>query len=151
MPNLGGTIGKFFPFLRKKPIPDREQTLRSMPVRNPCVEWHTDEKGEAHLHIPRRNDWFAKFLTRILRAPEYREIVLDEIGSEIWAKCDGKTSLDRIIDSTCRKHKLTRRECEISTGAYLKTLAERKLIGLLAGEPVKHGKRKKRAGTRKRP
>jgi len=126
------------PFLRKKPVLSRDQALRSRPTRNPLLGWDRGEDGDVHLRIPRRNDAVARILCRVFRAPDHKEIVLDEVGSDIWELCDGDTGVEGIVSTICRKYKLNRRECETSVAAYLKMLGERRLIGFQVG-----GRRKK--------
>jgi len=132
------TVSQYLPFLRKKPVLSRDQALHARPMRNPQLEWDRHEDGDVHLRIPRRSDLVAGFLCRIFRAPEYKEVVLDEVGSGIWELCDGERSVDAIVSTTCSKYKLTRRECETSVAAYLKTLGDRRFIGFQVG-----GRRKK--------
>lgn len=132
------SFSQYIPFLRKKPTLSRDQALHARPVRNPQLEWDRTESGDIHLRIPRRNDRVARMLSRIFRAPDHKEIALDEVGSDIWDLCNGERSVDAIVLATCKKYKLTRRECETSVAAYLKMLGDRKLIGFQLG-----GRRKK--------
>lgn len=131
-------VSQYIPFLRKKPVLTREQALRARPVRNSMLEWRTSDDGETCLLIPRRKDFVGRVLGRMLRAPEHKEIVLDEVGSDIWDLCDGQHSVEAIVSTAAKKYKITRRECETSVGMYLKVLSERKLIGFQVG-----GRRKK--------
>lgn len=138
---MGGVqniVSQCIPFLRKKPILTRDQALRARPVRNPLLEWEKSEDGEIRLLIPRRKDLLGRALCRMFRAPEHKEIVLDEVGSEIWELCDGERSVDAIVAATGKRHKITRRECETSVSMYLKMLGDRKLLGFQLG-----GRRKK--------
>ncbi len=123
------TVSQYLPFLRKKPNLSRDQALHTRPVHNPRLEWERMEDGDVHLRIPRRKDRVAQILCYIFRAPEYKEIVLDEVGSDIWELCDGDRDVAAIVSATCQKYKLTRRECETSVATYLKMLGDRKLIG----------------------
>lgn len=122
-------VSQYIPFLRKKPVISRDQALHSRPVRNPQLEWERVDGGDVHLRIYRRNDRVAKALCWMFRAPEYKEIVLDEVGSDIWELCNGERNVEAIVLATSKKYKLTRRECETSVAAYLKMLGDRKLIG----------------------
>jgi hypothetical protein len=127
------TVSQYLPFLRRKPALSRDQALHSRPVRNPLLEWERVDGGDVHLRIPRRKDTVANMLCKIFRAPEYKEILLDEVGSSVWELCDGDHSVDSIVSITCKTYKLTRRECETSVAAYLKMLGDRKLIGFQVG------------------
>lgn len=138
MSSVYSAVSQYLPFLRKKPALSRDQALRSRPTRNPLLEWVRGEDGDVRLRIPRRKDLVAKVLCRMFRAPEYKEIVLDEVGSDIWELCDGENGVEAIVSNMCRKYKLNRRECETSVAAYLKILGDRRFIGFIIG-----GKRKK--------
>lgn len=131
-------VSQYLPFLRKKPKLSRDQALGARPIRNPLLQWERNENGEIRLRVPLRRDRLARILGRLLRAPEYKEILLDEVGSDIWELCDGNHTVQSIVANACRKYKLTRRECEASVGTYLKMLTERNLVGFQLG-----GRRKK--------
>lgn len=131
-------VSQYIPFLRKKASVSRDQALHARPVRNPLVQWERAADDDVHLRIPRRADRVAKILCKVFRAPEYKEIVLDEVGSGVWELCDGDRTVEAIVSATSKKYKLTRRECETSVAAYLKMLGDRRLIGFQLG-----GRRKK--------
>ena len=131
-------VSQYVPFIRKKPVLDREKALRATPVRHPQVRFERNEEGEICLYLPRRKDRLARALMFIFRAPPEKEIVLDEVGSDVWDLCDGENSVEAIVSAVSKKYKITRRECETSIGVYLKTLGERHLVGLrMAARPAK--------------
>ena len=55
---------------------------------------------------------------------------MDQIGSEVWELCDGTHSVEGISQAISRSYKLNKRQAETSVTAYLKMLADRRLIGL---------------------
>ena len=124
---------QYIPFLRKKPVLTRDQALNIRPVRNTLLEWERNGEGEIRLLIPRRKDFVGRMLCRMLRAPDHKEIMLDEVGSDIWELCDGKHSVEAIVSAASKKYKMTRRECETSVSVYLKMLGERNLLGFQVG------------------
>jgi hypothetical protein len=126
-------VSRYLPFLRKRPALTREQALRTRPIRNQLLKWKKGEEQEIRLLLPRRNDRIARALCWLFRAPEYKEIVLDEVGSDIWELCDGGRGVEAIVSAIAGKYKMTRRECETSVSMYLKMLAERNLIGFQMG------------------
>ena len=126
-------VAQYLPFVRKKPALTRDQALRARPFRNPALEWEQGDEGEIRLLIPRRKDLMGRALCWILRAPGHREIVLDDVGSDIWELCDGERSLEAIVYAVSKKYKMTLRECESSVSAFLKMLSERKLLGFQVG------------------
>lgn len=109
----------------------REESLRAIPVRNEKVEVEQDEDlQETLIRIPRRDDWWVRWLARIFFIPKHRKVTLDELGSFVWNFCDGKHTVGELIDAFAARYKLNRKEAELSMTAFLRMLAKRRLIGL---------------------
>ncbi len=128
-----GSLWDFLPFAKGKHRPTRTEALAALPVRNDLIRWFKED-GEANLFIPRKKGRFGDLVGRVFRLPDDKQLVLDRVGSGVWELCDGFHSVERILDYVQRRHKLTRREAEVSVGTYLKILAERNLIGIKSGE-----------------
>jgi hypothetical protein len=124
-------LQKLFP---KKFAPKitRREILDAIPVRNTLVEWETNDQEEVVLKVPRREDRVGRLLHRVFVTPQFKQIVLDEVGSDVWHLCTGENSVDTIVKTLAKKYKLSRREVELSLANYLRTLAQRGLIGLRA-------------------
>ena len=122
-------LQKLFP---KKFVPkiSRHEILAAVPVRNSLVEWETNDHDEVVLRVPRRVDRVGRLLHRFFVAPPFKQVVLDEVGSDVWNLCTGENSVDAIVKTLAKKYKLSRREVELSLASYLRTLAQRGLIGL---------------------
>jgi len=118
------------PFLRRRPQADWREVLRALPVRNSRLDWSEDDAGMVALRIPQREDRWVRILNRIAAAPEHKQVVLDEIGSDVWRLCDGVTPVETIVRALMKKYKLSRREVELSLSLYLKQLAKRGYLGL---------------------
>lgn len=138
MRSLYDIVSKYVPFVRKPSSHSREDVLRSKPVRNPALEWERVSEDEVRLKIPQRNDFMGRMLCKVFHAPSYREIQLDELGSEVWELCDGNNNFEAIVTAICKRHKITRRECEVSIGTYLKMLGEKRLLGFQLGGTKKN-------------
>jgi hypothetical protein len=122
-------LQKLFP---KKFVPkiSRQEILAAVPVRNSLVEWETNDQEEVVLKVPRRQDRVGRVLHRVFVAPAFKQVVLDEVGSDVWQLCTGENDVDTIVKTLAKKYKLSRREVELSLANYLRTLAQRGLIGL---------------------
>src|SRR5438876_8178181 len=124
------------PFLRKlfprKFVPKitRQEILSAVPVRNTLIEWEMNEHDEVVLKIPRRQDRVGRILHRVFVAPPFKQVVLDEVGSDVWQLCTSENSVGTIVKTLAKKYKLGRREVELSLANYLRTLAQRGYIGL---------------------
>jgi hypothetical protein len=140
------------PFLRRRAQTDWLEVLRALPVRNSRLEWSEDEQGLVTLRVPQRQDRWVRFLNRIASAPAHKQVVLDEIGSDVWRLCDGTSNVEAIVRALMKKYKLSRREVELSLSLYLKQLAKRRYLALAlapAEEPASEaGGRGKRKGCK---
>ncbi|MFM7321175.1 MAG: PqqD family protein, partial [Armatimonadota bacterium] len=133
-----------------RPAPSRARTLGARPVRNTLVEWERrpadeDRPSVVLLRVPRRADRFGNLVARWFRLPSHRRIELDTIGSDVWEACDGARSVEGITRLVCEKYRLNRRQGETSVTAYLRLLAERRLIGLASTETGGKGARRRTA------
>ncbi|HIE50891.1 MAG TPA: PqqD family protein [Armatimonadetes bacterium] len=123
---------------KEKPQLSREEALNARPIRNPVVEWRVNEEGEVQLTVPLHYTRWMRLIKILFRAPDKREIALDEVGSEVWHRCDGEHTVQDLIDFLTARHKLNRKEAEVSLTHYLRTLAQRGLVGLaLESEPAR--------------
>ncbi|MBM4080795.1 MAG: PqqD family protein [Planctomycetes bacterium] len=137
-------------FFRRKGVTlSREESLQAIPAHNPAVKANRDDGGIVRLAIPRRKVWWVNLLAKIVYVPDERRIVLDEIGSEVWAMCDGRLTVRGMIDKFSQKYKLNRKEAEVSMVTYLKQLAQKGIILVevpsrmsAQGKSAKGGKRK---------
>jgi coenzyme PQQ synthesis protein D (PqqD) len=128
------------PFLARwrRPQFTRQDVLAALPFRNELIEWELRDPGEEErekaavvvLHIPRRQDRWGRLLNRVFEGPSHKQVILDELGTDVWQLCDGETTVDQLIRALAKKHKLERREVEVSLTIYLQTLAKRGFIGL---------------------
>ncbi|GAB4452577.1 MAG: hypothetical protein OHK0029_03750 [Armatimonadaceae bacterium] len=143
-------IGRFIQWAKekvtgKKPQISRGQVLSARPLRNPKVEWTKEQKDEAGsrpvalLQIPRRSDKLGNAMARVFRLPDTRKLELDEIGSDVWEMCDGDTTVEEITKALTVQYRLNRRQAETSVTAYLRMLAERRLIVLKATRETASG------------
>ena len=113
----------------------REQSLAAVPVRNAAVRDERGDDGKIVLRVPVKRTGVWKALGRVLNVPEAdRRVELDELGTFVWELCDGKTDVRAIIERFSRRFKLNRKEAEVSMVAYLRTLARRRLVGIMVAE-----------------
>lgn len=124
-----GKFGDFVPFVRGRRRPSRAEAMAAIPVRNDALRWFWEEE-EVKVFIPRKKGPLGDILARMLRLPDEKPVVLDRVGSGIWDLCDGTHNVESLLMFVQRRHKLSRRETEVSVSAYLKILAERRLIAI---------------------
>lgn len=118
-------------FGRKKKEPPRvspERLYRSIPIVSPVVKHEEDADGIVTILIPIR--------TGDPKNPERTaRIRLDEIGSKVWKKIDGKTPLNEIVQWMKQEFMLTEREAEVSLSMFMKSLVDKKLVALALPPP----------------
>ena len=139
---LRDKVARYIPGVANRSPMPREQAMAIIPVHNPSIAWEKVEGGEVVVRIPRRSDRLGRLISKVFKVPDRKEVLLDEVGGSVWELCDGVHDIGYIIAETSKMYKLNRREAEVSVTAYIKTLAERKFIGLLqrGGKP-RHGSR----------
>lgn len=80
--------------MRKKNIIDSNY-LDNKPVRNPEINWTTDEQGNVTLEI--ENKGIAnRIAQKLIKKPKISYIHLDDMGSFIWPLIDGERSINDI-------------------------------------------------------
>ena len=128
--------------LKRQPKISREAMFNSKPTRNDRLEWKTNKDDEVTITLKRADTTKVKILSKIFWVPEKRTLVLDEIGSQVWKMCNGRTSVASMIKQLCETHKLNAKEAEISLLTYLRTLGRKNLLGFLVEKSdLKRGKR----------
>lgn len=116
---------------KEKPSLAKEQLLISRPVRNPYLKWERKEGGEVVISVPRDRGKRANVLSKFVSLPDYRQVQLDRVGADVWLNCDGAKTFGQIMDLLQEKHKLSRREAEVSLSLYTRKLMEKKFLALL--------------------
>ena len=126
---------------RKKPKLTREAMLNSRPARNDLLKWDKTESGEVRITVTRIDSWKVRLLSKLFYVPRKRTITLDEVGTDIWQMCNGRTSVAQMIEELRVKYKLDRKEAEVSLLQYLKTLGQKRFVGFVL-EGVESSERK---------
>lgn len=108
--------------------PSREQSLSARPVRHPQIEWDEDEGGVVTLRLPQPQGGARRAVATVLAAPPSRVVALDEIGSEIWRRCDGQQTVRDLIRFVMERYQFARKEADASVTSYLRTLGQRGLV-----------------------
>ncbi|HOK05525.1 MAG TPA: PqqD family protein [Victivallales bacterium] len=106
-------------------IINREEALRSIPIKTPILKSEFKEKK--------------LYLTFEFERPKWQQLLgsekkcqktfaLDTIGTEIYQLCDGKNSVQNIITEFSEKYKVNKAEAELAVTKFLKTLIEKNII-----------------------
>lgn len=121
---------------KPQPAISRSDALRVRPIRNPDLKWELNEEGKVVVVLPRRNDLKGKLLTFFFPIPESRPVVLDEVGSFVWQRCDGQHSMNQLVKGLCAEYKLNPREIQVSLAEYMRMLGRRGMIAVAVPEEL---------------
>lgn len=96
------------------------------------VEPVRTDSGALRLRGPLlRRSAFARGMAWLLRLPARFEVELDDIGTFVVERCDGRT-LDFIADEVAAHLRLSRREAETALADFCAMLVHRRLLVLTA-------------------
>ncbi|MEM8739527.1 MAG: PqqD family protein [Planctomycetota bacterium] len=108
-----------------------ERLLAAVPTANRAVR--AEQRGEALvLFVPLRERWWMRGpASWWLPFRKERGIALDRLGQEVWAACDGVRNVEAVVAEFSRRHRLGFHEARLKVMAFLRLLAERKLLVLI--------------------
>ena len=105
--------------------------LQARPARNSAADVRPGEPAGLTITVRRRRPWFFRPpLSWILRPRRKQTMTLDEIGRQIWNLCDGKRTVEDIIDEFSDIHRLTFHEARVAATGYMKSLVERGTLAM---------------------
>ncbi len=110
---------------------DRGRSLHGVPVRSDNVtvaETAEDRDGLVLINrVVRGTKWWSRFAPPVLE----QRLELDELGSFVFELIDGRHSVAQIIEKFVGKYRVNRREAELATVAFLRKLAQKRLIAIV--------------------
>ena len=110
-----------------------EEVLNAKVVVNEAVR--TEEKGkELIIVVSRKKSFFINLLSFILVVPREKKVVLDELGAEVYRDCRQNLPVSEIVANFKKRHNVSEDYSRQSVMIYLKTLAQRSIVGFLIKE-----------------
>ena len=114
--------------------PNPSRLLEAVPIPNHAVRCRK-RGSELVLYVPLKRRWFtSRPLSLLLPLRDERGYGLDALGQEVWNACDGKSSVEQVVEGFADRHRLGFHEARLAVMQFLRTLAERKLVVLLMPE-----------------
>ena len=113
---------------RKEERLDRRRSLAGVPLINENVT--VGDGGGPSLPISVRTRRGSGFLDRFRPPVTDRRINLDELGSFVLRRIDGRATVRDLIDAFAAEYQTNRREAELSIVEFLKSLMERRVISI---------------------
>ena len=94
----------------------------------PGVELEDGDDGRitAVVHLKRPDGFLARFMHPV----SSRRIRLDEIGSFVLSRIDGRRTVMELIECFVGRYRINRREAELSVAEFLKSLVRRNVIAI---------------------
>ena len=92
------------------------------------IRTKTEEDGTITISMHFQRSGWQKWLG----APaEYdKQVELDALGTEVFSACDARMSVSKIIKRFAASHHLNMAEAEIAVTKYLKTLMDKRIVGM---------------------
>ena len=87
---------------RKPRLPTREEMLQFVPKRGD-FEWSENEEGLVQIKVPKFNSNFGKSFCKVVRKDNLFNAKMDKIGSIVWKSCDGKNTVEDILETVIKK------------------------------------------------
>ncbi|MCY2930547.1 MAG: PqqD family protein [Planctomycetota bacterium] len=117
------------------------QFLAALPMVNQAARQTPAPAGGTLVEVPiPRPRYLVPPISWILPFSGYRRIELDKLGTAVLQLCDGRRSVEKVIEKFAADHKLTFRESQLSVTQFLRMLTERGVIAVVgleqkAGKP----------------
>ena len=117
---------------RRKPRPTTDQILRARPFHNEKAEVEHRGKSTMVVSVPlRRPWWLVPPISWVIPFSSKRRVELDALGVEVFDLCDGKHSVEHIIEIFAANHKLSFREAQLPVTQFLEQLTQRGLVAVV--------------------
>ena len=119
--------------MKRRKILSPEEVLNAKVVVNEAVR--TEERGkELIIVVSRKKSFFVNLLSFMLVVPKEKKMVLDELGAEVYHDCRQNLPVSEIVNNFRKRHNVSEDYSRQSVMVYLKTLAQRSIVGFLIKE-----------------
>lgn len=105
--------------------------LDSQPIHNSAATVETDREGIVKIAVVREQPWYlVPPISWIVPIRPERSTTLDRTGSYIWRLCDGKRTVEAIVDDFAEKYSLSFHESRVAVTGYLRSLIQRGILAV---------------------
>lgn len=113
--------------------PTVRTTLKAIPHRNEAMKLERRPDGTALATVPmRRPKFLVPPLSWLLPYSDCRRVELDPLGVGVLDLCDGKRTVESIVEKFAAANKLSFREGQLSVVQFLNQLSQRGLVAIVA-------------------
>lgn len=114
--------------------------LRAVPHGNRAMETHHRSDGSTLVSVPiPRPKYLVPPLSWILPFSPYRRVELEPVGSGVLEMCDGRRTVEAIIEEFAASHKLTFREAQLAVTQFLRQLMHRGMVVIVGQDKDNRG------------
>ena len=100
--------------MKQAPAISAVELLDAVPLRSQTVRGEKQPDGGWLLRVPLRRRWYTRPpLAWLMPISRERAISLDRLGSEVWQACDGRRTVQEIVDLFAAAHDLTFHEARL--------------------------------------
>lgn len=109
--------------------------LKAVPHRNHSMEIQRRDHGGCLVSVPlKRPGYLVPPLSWILPFSSHRRVELDSLGAQVLDLCDGKNTVETVIEKFAVTHKLSFRESQLAVTQFLRQLTQRGLVVVVGPE-----------------
>ena len=117
---------------KTEPKIEAKDMLRARPFANEAMARQRLSGGKLVVSVPlRRPRYLVPPLSWILPFSSHRRVELDVLGVEVLDCCDGRHTVESIIEKFAELHKLTFREAQLAVMQFLRQLTQRGLVAIV--------------------
>ncbi|HMP71756.1 MAG TPA: PqqD family protein [Kiritimatiellia bacterium] len=112
-----------------------QDLLSAVLLRNQAAEVLDEAPdGSVMLAVPTRKPGFLiPPFSWIIRPPRERLTHLDPIGASLWRACDGRATVESLVEKFAIQHSLTFHESRVSVTSYVTSLLRRGVLAVAVG------------------
>jgi hypothetical protein len=106
--------------------------LSARPVRNEAAKPLREGTSRLRLTVKRRKlRYLVPPLSWVIRPRPTHDVVLDELGAEVWDLCDGERTVEAVADEFARRHSLSFHESRVAVTSYMAELVRRGALAMV--------------------
>jgi hypothetical protein len=107
-----------------------KKMLDAVPVRNEAAKFEELASGGTRATVARKKPaWLVPPVSWVIRIKPHKSVILDPIGMAVCGACDGKRTIESIVDEFAGRHRLSFHESRVAVTEYLGRLVR---YGILA-------------------
>ena len=109
--------------------------LLARPVPNAAARTEPRDGNRLAVYVKtKRPAYLVPPLSWIVPHPEERCAVLDPIGVRVWTLCDGRRTVEHVVDAFAAQYGLTFHEGRVAVTEYLKRLIQRGVLAIVLAD-----------------